>query len=1661
MKRQNVTVFSGRQELRPRTRPGLIVLACLGSSLLQAPVHAQTPAAVTTLTRSSGFAVDGTGSLARFQAPGFIARAADGTLYVSDASTTKRIRAVTPAGVVTTRNAPFPPGYPVGGLFVDGGGNLFVFQQLLNGLTRIAPDDTTSSWAMPPGFSASISVAAMGPSGEIYINDSTYIWKLTASGVGTKLAGGGQVSPTTAPVDGPLGVASIGFPSAMAADAAGNLYLGDGNQIIRKVTPDGVITTIAGAFRQNGSTDGPALSARFLGFGGMLCDAAGNLLFTDGQAIRRLSSSGVVSTVAGTAGTSGYRDGSAAEVLFSAPRGIAIDPAGNIFVADAGNSVIRQIAPSGDVTTLAGLAGSTTSSLPVMDTVLPKGVAAAPGAKTYVSDTVTHAIRRLVGGVNPGVFAGRTGEAGSADGGASVTASFHTPRDIGFDTSGNLYVADDQPFDPGTAIRRIAPDGTVTTFAGSLTAAGTADGTGASARFTSLKAMAQDAAGNFFMLDGCAVRKVTVAAEVTTVAGQPNACVLDSTHFWNPVDLAVGPDGTVYVAELYSIQSVSPSGTISVLAGARGSPEAPADGSGSAARFVGVRGLAIDSAGTMYVTDSGAIRRVTAAGGVTTVAGVPTPSASTDGAGSNARFSDPRKLAVAADGTIYIADNFRIRTMTAAGVVGTLAGGTGGVADGVGSAAQFTSLASVNVGPDGLLYTTESDRTRSVDPATGAVTTLFVNAFSGPSADGFIYARARFKAPTGIVAASDGTLVVADTGNHTIRRIVSGLVSTLAGTAGSVGSTDATGAAARFNAPQGVAIDSAGNVFVADTGNNAVRMISPVGVVTTVATGFSAPKGIAVDAAGTLYVADTGNHVIKTVAPGGSVSVLAGTVGVSGSSDGVGAAARFSGPTGMALRPDGSLAVTDTGNHTLRLVTAAGVVSTTAGTAQSSGQFDGTGAVARFNGPEAVAADASGALFVADTINGVLRLALVGGGSAPVITQNPIASAVVNVHDSLTLTCAATGSPVPTIQWTSTLANGFSAPTISSGRDTGTLTLSDIGAVANGNGYGCVATNTLGNARSSTTSVTVRVLTLSSTTLTFGGVVNPAGGYSPVTPPQTIDVGWTGPGAPAWKVTTVDPWVTITGGSGAGAGRFTIGVTNPPPVAIGFSGATLSFTSSDEPQFNKTVSVHFFASSSNAAPPIGVIDTPANSATGLQGSLAVTGWALDDIDIDHVEIWRDAAAGETTPVYGGSGPGNGKIFIANAMFVPGARPDIETLYGGSRPGAHSAGWGYMLLTQGLWNQGNGTYTLYAFAFDKAGNSATIGTKTIGVDNAHGTKPFGTIDTPSYGGTVSGVIQNFGWALTPGSTCTIANPNVQVSFDSGALTPVVYGDARTDVAGAFPAYTNAAAAGGHYTLDTTTLTNGMHTIGWFVTDSCGRADGMGSRFFTVANSSSMATVAPAVVAARAPRDWALVRGTTVSDPPPAMADGTRVVRVDQSERIELQLPGDTPYTASELTLPLGSSFDASEGKFYWQPAAGFLGAYDLQFTAGSRVENVRVVVGPPIRMVIDTPHAGNVLKASGFTVAGWAVDLASLDGGGIDTLHVWAYPVGGGVPEFVGVARSGGARPDVAVLYGPSFGNGGYTLSGRLAPGTYDLVVFAHSAASNSFAAAETVRVIVR
>ncbi len=246
-----------------------------------------------------------------------------------------------------------------------------------------------------------------------------------------------------------------------------------------------------------------------------------------------------------------------------------------------------------------------------------------------------------------------------------------------------------------------------------------------------------------------------------------------------------------------------------------------------------------------------------------------------------------------------------------------------------------------------------------------------------------------FAAPTAISVDSTGTLYVSDSTDHTIRKVTSaGVTTILAGTAGSMGSTDATGSAASFRAPAGLALDGAGNLYVADTGNSTIRKITSAGVVTTLAGSsgasgntdgagtaarFSAPADLAATSAGVVFVADSANHTIRRIDAAGAVTTFAGTAGANGTADGTGAAARFNAPAGIAVHSGGDVFVSDTVNNTLRKITSAGVVTTLAGTYGIAGHDDGTGAVATFSGPTGAALDSNGNIFVADTQNSTIR----------------------------------------------------------------------------------------------------------------------------------------------------------------------------------------------------------------------------------------------------------------------------------------------------------------------------------------------------------------------------------------------------------------------------------------------------------------------------------------------------------------------------------------------------------------------------------------------------------------------------------------------------------------------------------------------------------------
>jgi hypothetical protein len=400
------------------------------------------------------------------------------------------------------------------------------------------------------------------------------------------------------------------------------------------------------------------------------------------------------------------------------------------------------------------------------------------------------------------------------------------------------------------------------------------------------------------------------------------------------------------------------------------------------------------------------------------------------------------------------------------------------------------------------------------------------------------------------------------------------------------------------------------------------------------------------------------------------------------------------------------------------------------------------------------------------------------------------------------------------------------------------------------------------------------------------------------------------------------------------------------------------------------VTLKVVSSTAAVSAPFGAFDTPVGDATALAGSIAVTGWTLDDVGVKRVEIWRDLQAGETTPPFAGtpSDPRNGRVFIANAGFVDGARPDVEAL-NPATPLAYRGGWGYLLLTWGLWNQGNGSYRLHVFAFDEEGNVSTIGSKTIIVSNNTATKPFGSIDTPAIGGNAAGA--NFGWALTPrvdgAATCRIGPSGVQVSIDSGPLQPVVYGDVRSDIAAAFAGFANTEAAGGHFTFDWSSLSAGPHTIGWLVTDTCNRADGIGSRFFNVtatasltigvdsADSSSVRSPAPnALRVTEADSDAPITLARGFGELPQlvsASETGERMVAVEQGGRVEIRVPRGFGAAYQLVTggqrraLPIGSTWDAASGTFYWQPAVGFLGPFRIAFSSGTERISVRIIVVP--------------------------------------------------------------------------------------------------------------------
>ena len=652
------------------------------------------------------------------------------------------------------------------------------------------------------------------------------------------------------------------------------------------------IETVAGSAGMGDG--GPATMAQIGAIQGIAVDRFGNLYLsdTDHHRIRKVSAAGVIATIAGT-GSAGFGGdgGPAAAAQLNLPYGVAVDLAGSVYIADLGNHRVRRIDPNGAIATVAG-----------------------------------------------------TGVKGSSgDGGPATAAQLATPRNVVVDAAGNLYISE---FD-GHRIRRVSPDGKISTAAGTGVAGFQGDGAAAtSAQLNSPAGLAVDGFGSLYIADSQnnRVRKILPGGIISTVAG-------GSGGLATPHAVAVDGSGTVYVADSTSTEvcAYTSAGKAIQFAGGWFRDFQGDGGPAAQAELTNVLDLVIDPSGNVFLADDVRVRKVDLQGNIRTVAGDGYYHAVGDGGNAtDAVLRQPSAVVLDRSGNLFIADTGtqRVRQVLPSGTIATLAGvgvPVWGLAleqvPAVSAGLNFPM--GVAVDPQGNIFIADTDNhnVRKVS-ADRLVATAVGTSQGGIGPDSLPPTQTQLRGPQGVCFDRQGTLFVVDTSNHRVLRVTSAALTEnfagngIPGNAGDGGPARA----AELNQPSACVLDSFGNLLLADTLNHRIRKVTPAGVISTVAgtgdAGFSgdegpaanariqAPRGVAVDDSGDIYVADTGNHRIRQVTPDGVIHTIAGqgTPGFLGDG-GPAAAALLNSPGGLFLDGSGALYFADTGNDRVRRLT--------------------------------------------------------------------------------------------------------------------------------------------------------------------------------------------------------------------------------------------------------------------------------------------------------------------------------------------------------------------------------------------------------------------------------------------------------------------------------------------------------------------------------------------------------------------------------------------------------------------------------------------------------------------------------------------------------------------------------------------------------------------
>ena len=889
------------------------------------------------------------------------------------------------------------------------------------------------------------------------------------------------------------------------------------------------ISTLIGG----GPNNVPALDADINGPESVAFDSAGNYYFSasfTSNRVFKVNTSGTLTVVAGN-GLPGYSGdgGPAAQATLNQPQGVAVDGSGNVYIADYSNEVIRMVNSSGIISTIAGT-----------------------GSCTYDGDT--------------------TGTGG--DGKPATQHSLCAPYQIALDSSGNLFIAD---------------------------------------------------ASNY------RIRKLVISSDsISTVAGNgtnvacANGVLATNCGFYYPEGIAVDSSGDLFIADTndYIVREVVAStGKVKTIAGTLGIPGFSGDGAlATSATIYRVLGLSVDAAGAnVWVADydNQRIREFAVGGKINTVAGVSGAGFCGDGGpATSACLYYPVSPAVDSAGNLYIADSYnqRVRKVDSTQTINTVAGN--------GSINQTTLVNGTSTGitlnypwgivgdPSGNLFVAnQSDNAVQELVISSSLVNIFAGTGTGGyNGDGIPANTAELNNPEGVARDSAGNVYIADPYNCIIRKVdTAGNISTVAGIPSGCGYGGDGGAATSANLyyPAGVAVDSSNNLYIADTSNHIIRKVS-AGIITTVAgtpqtAGYSgdggpatsaklsSPQDMKVDSAGNIYIADTTNHRIRKVsAASANITTVAGNGAAGFSGDGIATQNSIYYPLGLWLDANDNLFIADTYNHRIRMVDGGGTMATVAGNGTAAFAGDGGPAIsASFSYPQDVYVDGTGNLFVTDQYNFRVRevnaFAAVGRstgslafGISPVgTTATPQAVTLSGVGPAAISSITATGDFSEVDNCNGSLLNGsictvyvYFTPT-ASGLRTGTLTI-------NGNGYfGTVSSVALGGEGAALSisgtlafgSVPLNTSSTKSVTLTNAGSTSLA--ITSITLTQTTDYAFSGTGT-----------CPVTGGALASKAKCTIAVTFTPhstgvkkgtlvvnsndpasPVLLGYSGTGSSFES--------------------------------------------------------------------------------------------------------------------------------------------------------------------------------------------------------------------------------------------------------------------------------------------------------------------------------------------------------------------------------------------------------------------------------------------------------------------------------------------------------------------